>query len=94
MPHLARPTSRKLTNKSGDAQRFVASPQHPTVSLRLTDQVKSFHHPEAAPQEIGGTASGIFLSSRAGKAEPNRYVLRQSRVCLVRIAYCSHLLAA
>ena len=59
---------------------IVASPRHMAVSLRLTNQVKSFHHPEAGPQEIGGIASGIFLMSRAGKAEPYRYVLRQSRV--------------
>lgn len=81
MLHLARPTSGRLIRKSADAQRFVAGPQHMAVRSRLTDQVKSFHHPEAELQ--GGIASRISLSSRAGKAEPDRYVLRQSRIVLV-----------
>ena len=81
MPHLARPTSRRLTNKSAGAQRFEAGPQHSAVSLRLTDQPSHISdRPEAAPK--GGIASRIFLSSRDGKPEACRYVPRQSRVAL------------
>ena len=60
---------------------FVASPQHLAVSLWLTDQAYFENLSEAEPQR--GIASRIFLSSRHGKPEAYRYVLRHRRAAFV-----------
>src|SRR5256885_8922165 len=66
-------------------KRSAALPQPRAESLWLSDNRKYFqgYASKAEPQEIGGIASRMFLRSRARKAGPYRYVLRQSRLELV-----------
>ena len=92
MPHLARPTSRRLTNKSVDAQRFVAGPQHNAVSLRLTDPTPIQNDPEGEPQDERVSTTRVSgwdqesMQRRALDPSPDgdgTDLIAQSRIALV-----------
>src|SRR5581483_3734183 len=87
MPHASRSTSltasrearssKFATHKTHDS--FVAWPPPMAVSLRLTDQEFINESSEAASQEIGSMASGMFSESAHGEPQAYRSGRRHRR---------------